>query len=81
MMKNIINLVYTKFGRYIISILLGLGLASLFRKACNNRNCLKFKAPSLKLLDNKKYKYDNKCYKLKPNAVKCNSNKKRVHFK
>ena len=25
-MKNIINLIYTKFGRYIISILLGLGL-------------------------------------------------------
>ena len=63
-MKNIINLIYTKFGRYIISILLGLGLASIFRKACNNRNCLKFKAPSLKSLENKKY----------------NSNKKRVHF-
>ena len=59
-MKNIINLIYTKFGRYIISILLGLGLASIFRKACNNRNCLKFNAPSLKSLENKKYKYDNK---------------------
>lgn len=80
MIKNLTNLIYTKFGKYIISILLGLGLASLFRKACNNRNCLKFKAPTINSLKKKKFKYDNKCFKLKHNAVKCNSNKKKVHF-
>ena len=27
------------FGRGIISILLGLGLSTLFRKVCKDRNC------------------------------------------
>ena len=32
---NFRRLIYTDIGRYIISILLGLGLATLFRKVCN----------------------------------------------
>ena len=29
-------------GRIILSILLGFGIATLFRKACKDRNCLNF---------------------------------------
>ena len=42
---NLRRLIYSDIGRIIISILLGLGLATLFRKVCNDRNCLVFKAP------------------------------------
>ena len=42
------RLIYSDFGKYIISILLGLGLATLFRKVCDDRNCIVFKAPDLK---------------------------------
>ena len=42
------RLIYSPFGRYAISIILGLGLASLFRKVCNERNCLVFKGPPIK---------------------------------
>tara|TARA_B100000902_G_C26745419_1_gene638210 strand:+ start:39 stop:284 length:246 start_codon:yes stop_codon:yes gene_type:complete len=80
MIKNIINMIYTDFGKYIISILLGIGLSSLFRKACKNRNCMDFKAPQLVELNEKKYKYDNKCYKLKSEAIKCDKNKKQLLF-
>ena len=41
------RLFYGKFSKYAISLILGLGLASLFRKACNSRNCLVFKAPPM----------------------------------
>ena len=47
------------FGRSIISILLGLGLATLFRKVCNDRNCLVFKAPKIDKIDNQIFEFDD----------------------
>ena len=35
---NFRRLLYSTPGKYIISILLGLGLATLFRRACKERN-------------------------------------------
>ena len=32
-------------GKFIISIILGLGIAALFRKVCNNNKCIVIKAP------------------------------------
>ena len=43
---NLRRLIYSDIGKYIISILLGLGLATLFRKVCKDRNCIVFKAPN-----------------------------------
>ncbi len=40
---HIRRLIYSDFGRIVISILLGLGLATIFRKVCNDINCLIFK--------------------------------------
>ena len=36
------NILYTDRGRFILSIILGLGLATLFRKFCEGRNCYNF---------------------------------------
>ena len=38
---------HTESGRIIISVLLGLGLSTLFRKGCVGRNCIEFVAPTL----------------------------------
>ena len=46
----------TETGKAIMSLLLGLGLASLFRKSCDGINCIHFKAPSLEDIKTKKYK-------------------------
>jgi hypothetical protein len=67
-LKELIN---STRGRYVFSILLGLGLATLFRKACNNRNCLIFKAPSLDNIKNKVFGHNNKCYKYIPESTSC----------
>ena len=53
----------TDTGRTIISILLGLGLATLFRRDCEGRSCLEFKAPDLEDIKKKIFKYGNKCFK------------------
>ena len=76
-LKKMVN---SKIGKYIFSILLGLGLATLFRKACNDRNCIVFKAPNLKKIENQIFKFENKCYKFISSIEKCNNNKKKVCF-
>ena len=41
------RLIYSDFGSVVMSIILGLGLATLFRKVCKDRNCMKFEGPSI----------------------------------
>ena len=55
--------VHTQTGKYIMSILLGFGLASLFRTVCKGAGCLQFYAAPLDEIKDKIYKHDNKCYK------------------
>lgn len=80
MLKNISHSLHTPKGRIVVSIILGLGLASLFRKVCNDRNCLVFKAPSLEEVSSNTYAYGDKCYNFKPKAMKCGSVEKQVLF-
>ena len=65
------SILENKTGQIIISIILGLGLASLFRRVCSGRNCIIVKGPQPKKLNNKIYKYDNTCYKYKAVQTKC----------
>ena len=79
-MVYIKRLLHSKFGKVVISILLGLGLATLFRKVCNDRNCLLLKGPKLSNIRGKTFKYNDKCYKYKENATTCDKTKKIVDF-
>lgn len=72
--------VHTHTGKIIMSILLGLGLASLFRTACKGNNCHKFYAPPLDKLKDKIYKSEGKCVKFSPVATKCSLNSKIISF-
>ena len=60
-----------KFGSILISVLLGLGLAALFRRVCSGDGCVVVKAPSEKEIRDFVYKVDASCYKYTPNAVPC----------
>lgn len=79
-MVNFEKFVHTKNGRIILSILLGLGLSSLFRKSCKHRNCIVFKGPQIKEIKDKIFEYNNKCYKYNETNVKCDSSRKTVEF-
>jgi len=71
---------HTQSGKVIMSVLLGLGLASLFRTVCKERNCLIFHAPPLDDFKDKIYKSNNKCFKYTPIPTKCSINVKTISF-
>ena len=79
-MIHLSKFIQTETGKNIMSILLGLGIATFFRQICKGRNCIAFHAPPLEELENKIYKYDNKCYKYRAVPTKCDNNKKIVNF-
>lgn len=61
----------TESGAIIISVILGIGLASIFRKVCKNGRCVVIKGP--KMADTSKYIYqiDDDCYKYTTRSTKC----------
>ena len=69
---------HTTSGKYIMSILLGFGLATLFRTVCEGKNCIIFKAPPMEDIKDKIYKYQDKCYKYTAVSTKCDAHKKNV---
>tara|TARA_B100001758_G_scaffold171495_2_gene148416 strand:+ start:20637 stop:20918 length:282 start_codon:yes stop_codon:yes gene_type:complete len=70
--KRLLN---TDFGVKLMSIVLGLGLATLFRKVCNGRNCMIFKGPSIDEVKKNTYKKNNKCYQFNYENVDCDTKK------
>lgn len=72
--------VHSETGKLVMSLILGLGLASIFRESCKGTNCVVFNAPPLDEIKDKIYKIDNKCYKFDSSATKCNPNKQIVDF-
>ena len=77
------NLLKSNGGKFLISIILGLGLASLFRKVCDDDyyNCVVYNGSDYeKEIKDKKFKHDGKCYKYDIEAVSCDDKKKIVNF-
>ena len=75
---NFKRLLYTDLGRIFISIILGLGLATLFRKVCTDKSCIRFNGPIISDLEGKIYKHGDKCYKYSTNTDKCDTTKKQI---
>uniref|UniRef100_A0A6C0BSL3 Uncharacterized protein n=1 Tax=viral metagenome TaxID=1070528 RepID=A0A6C0BSL3_9ZZZZ len=72
-LKNMMN---SETGRKFMSIILGFGLASLFSKVCNERNCLVFRGKDPAEIKDKIFKSDNKCYKYDLINTSCNTKTK-----
>jgi len=72
--------VHTQNGRLIMSILLGFGLATVFRNVCKEKNCFNFYAAPLDQIKDKIYKSDRKCVKYVPVATKCSLSAKTITF-
>lgn len=75
-MVRLDKFIHTSTGRYLMSIILGLGLASLFRTMCKGNNCNIMKAPPLEEIDGQIYKYEKKCFKINSNPIQCDSKRK-----
>lgn len=72
--------VHSERGKIIMSILLGFGLASLFRTVCKGNNCVSFYAPPLDDFQDKIYETKEKCVKYKPVITKCSLKAKTISF-
>ena len=75
---NVDRLFKTESGKIILSVILGLGIAGLFRRACTNSKCVKYVFPKSQELEDQVFRYNDKCYKLKKVSEKCQENKKHV---
>lgn len=75
---NLKRLLNTPMGRVFISVILGLGLATFFRKVCKDKNCIVFHGPILSEFEDKVYKYGDKCYSYKTKSDKCDSANKKL---
>jgi hypothetical protein len=71
---------HTENGKIVMSILLGFGLASLFRSVCKGAGCVKFYAAPLDKIKDKIYKNGKKCVTFSPMYAKCSMKAKTLTF-
>jgi hypothetical protein len=78
-MAHLGKFVHTRTGKIIMSMILGLGFASLFRTVCKNYDCIQLYAAPLEKIENKIFQIGNKCVKYKYSVAKC-ENKNLIQF-
>lgn len=78
---NIKRLIHTPLGQILLSMILGIGLASMFRHVCHGKNCIRFNGPVISEMDGKIYKFGEECYKYKTVPTKRDKTKKTVVIK
>lgn len=65
----------SEVGAIIISIVLGFGLAAVFKQVCKGSDCLVIKGPNMDDVNKYYYKIDEDCFKYKPIVTKCDTDK------
>jgi hypothetical protein len=58
-------------GAILVSVILGLGLAALFRRACRGDGCVVVRPPKGDDVNKFVYKVSGDCYKYTPYGVPC----------
>jgi hypothetical protein len=72
------RLLYNQYSGILISMILGFGLATLFRKTCSIRGCYVFKGPSMDKIEGQTFKTDGKCYKYGYQHKSCNNTNSKI---
>ena len=80
-MLQITKFIQSPTGAKLFSILLGLGIAGLFKMSCDSRSCIVYKGPEFKE-NNKTVKVNGQCYSVKENIIQCvdDDNKEKVYL-
>ena len=63
-------------GQLCVSILLGLGLASVFRRVCKDSQCRVVRAAPMSSIKDKTFDVGGRCVKYVPYNVDCNNKNK-----
>jgi hypothetical protein len=72
---NFQRLLYTPVGKIIISILLGLGLSTMFYRVCEGKNCITFQGPVISEFHDKIFQHGDDCYKYNVVSTPCDQRK------
>jgi hypothetical protein len=62
-------------GVLLFSIILGLGVAGLFKMSCDSRSCLIYKGPDFQ--NKRQIKVNDKCYNVSEEIINCEENDKK----
>ena len=72
------RLLYNPYSSIIISMILGFGLATLFRKSCSLRGCYEFKGPPMNKIEGKTFKMNEKCFEYTYQHKSCNGSGSKI---
>ena len=61
----------TPAGTVIVSVILGLGLAAIFRRACKGNECVVIRAPELSRTQGHVYRIEDDCYTYTRTPAQC----------
>jgi hypothetical protein len=65
-------------GGIFISAVLGIGLASVFRRACVGGSCYVVRGPAVDHVTGHVWKVDDKCYRYVPEPAQCDGSETNV---
>ena len=68
-----INLLKSRWGKFILSFILGFGIVTLFREDCKNANCFSFVAPKPSEVSGTSFKFGDACYQFTESPQACTS--------
>lgn len=68
----------TDFGSFIISMILGLGLAAMFQEICKGDDCIILEPPNHKYVSENIFQFKEGCYKFDAEIVECDDNKRTI---
>jgi len=72
---------HTPCFKAIVSMIIGFGFASLFRKTCKDASCMSFVSVDVKsVLPSSVYAFGSKCYTFHSSPTTCTPSKKIVKF-
>jgi len=77
---NISRLLNSSLGKILLSILLGLGLSTIFKQSCSGQSCITYHGPILGQIEGKTYQYGERCYKYKIVPIKCSTVRQSVEL-
>lgn len=70
-MGSITDILDNPAGAKLVSIIMGLGLAAMFRQVCKGKHCIVVKGPNVDEVNKYYYKIDGNCYKYTPVVTNC----------
>ena len=71
--------IQSKTGMKLLSIMLGLAIAGVFKYSCDSRSCIVFQGPSFND-DNKVIKVNGECYEVTEKLIDCEeANKEKIY--